>query len=42
MWQADDPGTQEDDQLQALLLWESPSAAPLGSPLVDRRRVPPT
>ena len=42
MWQAGDLGTREDDHLQALLLWESPSAAPLGSPLMDRRQVPPT
>ena len=42
MWQAGDLGTRDDDQLQALLLWESPSAAPLGSPLVDQLQAPPT
>ena len=40
--QASDLGTREGDRLQTLLLWEPPSAAPLGSPPVDRRRVPPT
>ena len=39
---ADDRGTPGDDQPQARLRREPPSAALLGSPLVDRRLGPPT
>ena len=39
---ADDRGTPKDDQPQARLLRKPPGASPLGSPPVDRRRVPPT